>query len=224
MNHNNAYLYKNQLTTVNRRNIRAMNDNQEASDCVNTIVLFVNTGLRVFSETLMEQVLWTTFPFNVPPPLVDPRELGRQGRKAMADPGFPRLTNPNGRGAPQPIIWSNFLNLTSGGSRIFARGVRQLPKFLLFFKFLPKTAWKWKNLDPQGGGARPWRPPLDPPMLTEMYQAILYFFRNSLLKPLTKRNGWLSLDLRQCQSKTWCIQFNTFRPADSIFVKLNYLF
>ena len=112
-----------------------MNDNQEASDCVNTIVLFVNTGLRVFSETLMEQVLWTTFPFNVPPPLVDPRELGRQGRKAVADPGFPRLTNPNGRGAPQPIIWSNFLNLT------------------------------------------------------EMYQAILYFFRNSLLKPLTKRNG-----------------------------------
>ena len=39
-----------------------MNDNPEASDCVNTIVLFVNTGLRVFSETLMDQVFWTTFP------------------------------------------------------------------------------------------------------------------------------------------------------------------
>ena len=38
----------------------------------------------------------------------------------------------------------------SGGSRIFPRGVRQLPKLLLFFKFLPKTAWKWKNLDPRG--------------------------------------------------------------------------
>ena len=30
--------------------------------------------------------------------------------------------------------------LFSGGSRIFPRGVRQLPKLLLFFKFLPKTA------------------------------------------------------------------------------------
>ena len=38
-------------------------------------------------------------------------------------------------------------------------GGRQLPKLLLFFTFLPKTAWKWKNLDPQWGGARPWRPP-----------------------------------------------------------------
>ena len=37
------------------------------------------------------------------------------------------------------------------GSRIFPRGVRNLPKLLLFFKFLPKTAWKWKNLDPRGG-------------------------------------------------------------------------
>ena len=51
----------------------------------------------------------------------------------------------------------------SGGSRIFPRGVRQLPKLLLFFKFLPKTAWKWKNLDPQGGRAS-LAPPLDPPM------------------------------------------------------------
>ena len=44
----------------------------------------------------------------------------------------------------------------------FPQGVRQLPKLLLFFKFLPKIAWKWKNLYP--GGAHPWRPPLDPPM------------------------------------------------------------
>ena len=36
----------------------------------------------------------------------------------------------------------------------FPQGGRQLPKVLLFFNFLPKTAWKWKNLDPRGGGAR----------------------------------------------------------------------
>ena len=33
-----------------------------------------------------------------------------------------------------------------------------------FAQFLPKTAWKWKNLDPEEGGSCPWRPPLDPPM------------------------------------------------------------
>ena len=46
---------------------------------------------------------------------------------------------------------------SSSRSRIFPRVVRQLPKLLLFFRFLPKTSWKWKNLDPHGG-ARPWRP------------------------------------------------------------------
>ena len=79
-----------------------MNDNPEASDCVNTIVLFVNTGLRVFSETLMDQVFWTTSPFNVPTPLADPRRC--QGRKIVADPGFLRLTNPSGRGRPNLLF------------------------------------------------------------------------------------------------------------------------
>ena len=34
------------------------------------------------------------------------------------------------------------LNMWSDGSRIFPRGVRQVPKLRLFLKFLPKTAWK----------------------------------------------------------------------------------
>ena len=40
----------------------------------------------------------------------------------------------------------------------FPEGVRQLPKVLLFFNFFPKTAWKWKNLDPPRGAslAPPW--------------------------------------------------------------------
>ena len=45
----------------------------------------------------------------------------------------------------------------SGWSRIFPRGVRQLPIWDYFTIFLPKTAWKWKNLD-LGGGTHPWRP------------------------------------------------------------------
>ena len=46
----------------------------------------------------------------------------------------------------------------------FPQGVRQLPNVLLFFKYLLKTAWKWKNLDPQGGGAHVPGAPLDPPV------------------------------------------------------------
>ena len=32
-------------------------------------------------------------------------------------------------------------------------------------QIFPKTAWNRKNLDAQGGGVRPSRPPLDPPMI-----------------------------------------------------------
>ena len=36
-------------------------------------------------------------------------------------------------------------------------GGRQLPKWYYFLNFLPKTAWKWKNLDPGGiPRAPPW--------------------------------------------------------------------
>ena len=42
-------------------------------------------------------------------------------------------------------------------------GCANSQKCYYFSIFFPKTAWKWKNLDPQGG-ARPWRRPLDPPM------------------------------------------------------------
>ena len=63
--------------------------------------------------------------------------------------------------AQQPVLIRNVVRTnnshwqatTSGGSRIFPGGGSQLPKVLLFFNFLPKTAWKWKNLDPQGGHA-----------------------------------------------------------------------
>ena len=49
----------------------------------------------------------------------------------------------------------------------FPRGVRQLPKVLLFFQIFAENCMKMKEFGPPGGGgggARPWRPPLDPPM------------------------------------------------------------
>ena len=57
---------------------------------------------------------------------------------------------------------------SSGGSRIFPGGGRQLPKVLLFFNFVPENCMKMKEFGPPGGGARPWRPPLDPPMPSTM--------------------------------------------------------
>ena len=41
-------------------------------------------------------------------------------------------------------------SVTSGGSRICLKGVLQLPKSYYFANILPKTAWKWNNLNPQG--------------------------------------------------------------------------
>ena len=58
--------------------------------------------------------------------------------------------------------------LLSGGSRIFPRGVRQLPKDAIIFQIFAENCMKMKEFGPPGGGgggARPWRPPLDPPML-----------------------------------------------------------
>ena len=56
--------------------------------------------------------------------------------------------------------------VSSGGSRIFPRGGVNPPGGAWTRQIFPKTAWNRKNLDAQGGGgARPSRPPLDPPMV-----------------------------------------------------------
>ena len=55
-------------------------------------------------------------------------------QKPVADPGF----SPGG-GAPTP-------------------------KSAIIFQFFAENCMKMKEFGPPGGGARPWRPPLDPPM------------------------------------------------------------
>ena len=52
----------------------------------------------------------------------------------------------------------------SGGSRIFPGGGAPTPKSAIIFQFFAKNCMKMKEFGPPGGGARPWRPPLDPPM------------------------------------------------------------
>ena len=41
----------------------------------------------------------------------------------------------------------------------FSQGGAPTPKSAIIFQIFAKNCMKWKNLDPQGGGARPWRPP-----------------------------------------------------------------
>ena len=48
---------------------------------------------------------------------------------------------------------AGLLNKASGGSRIFPRGGANSQSGCANLFFRQKTAWKWKNLDPQGGRA-----------------------------------------------------------------------
>ena len=60
--------------------------------------------------------------------------------------------------------------MVSGGSRISQKRVRQPLKWggganRLFDQFFPKNCMKMKEIGLGGGGARPCRIPLDPPMM-----------------------------------------------------------
>ena len=57
------------------------------------------------------------------------------------------------------------VGIPNGGSRIFPRMVRQLPKVLLFFNIFAENCMKMKEFGPPGGGGASLAPPLDPPML-----------------------------------------------------------
>ena len=46
----------------------------------------------------------------------------------------------------------------------FSWGGAPTPKMGLFFQLFAENCMKMKEFGPPGGGARPWRPPLDPPM------------------------------------------------------------
>ena len=48
----------------------------------------------------------------------------------------------------------------------FPQGGAPTPKIAIIFHIFAKNCMKMKEFGPPGGGARPWRPPLDPPMLS----------------------------------------------------------
>ena len=46
----------------------------------------------------------------------------------------------------------------------FSPGGAPTPKIAIIFHIFAENCMKMKEFGPPGGGARPWRPPLDPPM------------------------------------------------------------
>ena len=59
----------------------------------------------------------------------------------------------------------------------FPQGGAPTPKIAIIFQIFAKNCMKMKEFGPPGGGARPWRPPLDPPMTW-----IIYMYDNRNLK------------------------------------------
>ena len=47
----------------------------------------------------------------------------------------------------------------------FPQGGAPTPKIAIIFHIFAKNCIKMKEFGPPGGGARPWRPPLDPPII-----------------------------------------------------------
>ena len=58
--------------------------------------------------------------------------------------------------------------ITSGGSRIFPRGGREPSRGGVNTPNFPENCMKSKEFGRPGGGVRPSRPPLDPPMITSL--------------------------------------------------------
>ena len=55
----------------------------------------------------------------------------------------------------------------------FPQGGAPTPKSAIIFQFFAENCMKMKEFGPPGGGARPWRPPLDPPMMMYPWRRVL---------------------------------------------------
>ena len=74
---------------------------------------------------------------------------------------------------PKDKFWTwriNFLTIISGGSRIFPRGGREPSRGGVNTPNFPENCMKSKEFGRPGGGVRPSRPPLDPPMIISNYR------------------------------------------------------
>ena len=70
-------------------------------------------------------------------------------------------------------------NTTQWRIQDFPQGGAPTPKSAIIFQFVAENCMKMKEFGPPGGGARPWRPPLDPPM--QPYNHTHHVIKNNIL-------------------------------------------
>ena len=58
----------------------------------------------------------------------------------------------------------------------FPQGGAPTPKIAIIFQIFAENCMKMKEFGPPGGGARPWRPPLDPPMIRSLRYCVHQIF------------------------------------------------
>ena len=63
------------------------------------------------------------------------------------------------------LSWVLFRVVFSVADPGFSPGGAPTPKIAIIFHIFAENCMKMKEFGPPGGGARPWRPPLDPPMI-----------------------------------------------------------
>ena len=63
------------------------------------------------------------------------------------------------------------------------------PKNAIIFQFFAENCMKMKEFGPPGGGARPWRPPLDPPMKYQIHVCTIIIAEQKM----TENNFWLNI-------------------------------
>ena len=66
---------------------------------------------------------------------------------------------------PKILFWPNHpIHLGQWRIQDFPQGGAPTPKIAIIFQIYAENCMKMKEFGPPGGRARPWRPPLDPPM------------------------------------------------------------
>ena len=107
-----------------------------------------------------------------------------------------------------PFSWGH----CSDGSRSFLMEGPPTPKIGLFLNFWPKTAWKWKNLDPKGhASSAPWiRQCTDTPVL-DFWLYLLW----------VSKSGWIPWLHTSSPSCNGALRFTCgVTPADSLMASM----
>ena len=130
----------------------------------------LDRGVGSWSEGAWPSTLTPTRPGTFPqdqhlPPTSPPHTHKTRHLPSPHRPGTYPPTKVNARAVRMLLQWQIQDFPKGGGGMNPPRGAVNTQ----FCRILPKTAWNWKNLDAEGGGVRPSRSPLDPPLYWNAY-------------------------------------------------------